>query len=98
MFLNKDSKRCSVDANTVSFFLPKKEVVPVSQHANNTQQIISIMRNHVHRGQPPVSVVVAVVVAQPPVVDIGQRLCDVTVTGLRAQGFSRQRAKALSMN
>ena len=49
--------------------LPKKGVVPVPQHVNNTQQIISIIRNHVHRGQPPVSVVVAVVVVQPPVVN-----------------------------
>ena len=69
VFLSKDSKRCSVDAYTISFFLPKNGVVPVPQHDNNTQQIISIIRNHVERGQPPVSVVVAVVVVQPPVVD-----------------------------
>ena len=54
--------RCSVGACTVSFFLLMKGIAPGPQQANNTQQISNIRSNHAHHGQPPPSVVVAVVV------------------------------------
>ena len=61
--------RCSVGACTVSFFLFMKEMAPSPQQTNNTWQVVGILRNHAHLGQPPPSVVVAVVVVHPPIVN-----------------------------
>jgi len=61
--------RCSVGACTVSFFLLMKGIAPGPQQTNNAWQVVGIMRNHAHPGQPPPPVVVAVVVVHPPIVD-----------------------------
>ena len=61
--------RCSVGDYTVSFFLLMKGIAPGPQQANNTWQVVGIMRNYAHTVQPPPSVMVAVVVVHPHIVD-----------------------------